>query len=657
MRKTWMVAGLLAALGCAACDDDNDKKVADYTPACTASDGYCAQVKDKKGNVSDVRMICLNGELVNIPCAADKVCTGHGYCVSKAERTCSDGPAECTDDWSAVEYCVNGVVHTTTCPNGTVCYDDPKGSFCMNPASDYKCVVDTPRCREDGRREVCRDVGGVTVWADDPCAAGQTCDNGVCVKGDACKTENAVRCSDKGVREVCAYDNENNLVWSSAPCSSGSYCEYGICQKAEACLDGEKRCGVGNSIEICAGGSWKGVDWNSPNDANRICNRMGADMCVAGRCVDSADIRELASFMDDVYGNGNNGNNGGGGGGGGGGATCDAYDCSGQYGSECASGLKALCIAEGFVGCFAADPSQDADCADSGDGKTYWTTPEDTEHYYCLIVGSDASCLSGGGGGGGGGSDNVLTCADYEQQAGGACVMADGTTSCAQYCGAEACCVNLTQGIVDCGCTGLGGGGGGGGGSTEACMFFDCSTLTNSAGESAASLCAADGYDTAACDAEYGLYCLNRNKSLDASCTSGVGYDYPKSDGTTGQDCIVIGADDSCFAGGGGGGGSSSGLWLCAQYDEACSETYPGSKAICFQGGDGNTYYGCGKSCSSEGATSKACDYFGDDTYAAYPTVCTKLDDGSLYYVDGSTSESDYQECSSTCNADNSACK
>ena len=387
MRKTWMVAGLLAALGCAACDDDNDKKVADYTPACTASDGYCAQVKDKKGNVSDVRMICLNGELVNIPCAADKVCTGHGYCVSKAERTCSDGPAECTDDWSAVEYCVNGVVHTTTCPNGTVCYDDPKGSFCMNPASDYKCVVDTPRCREDGRREVCRDVGGVTVWADDPCAAGQTCDNGVCVKGDACKTENAVRCSDKGVREVCAYDNENNLVWSSAPCSSGSYCEYGICQKAEACLDGEKRCGVGNSIEICAGGSWKGVDWNSPNDANRICNRMGADMCIAGRCVDSADIRELASFMDDVYGNGN----GGGGGGGGGGATCDAYDCSGQYGSECASGLKALCIAEGFVGCFAADPSQDADCADSGDGKTYWTTPEDTEHYYCLIVGSDAS--------------------------------------------------------------------------------------------------------------------------------------------------------------------------------------------------------------------------------------------------------------------------
>ena len=379
MKKTWIVAGLFAALCCAACNDNDDKKIADYKPACQESDGYCTADGD--------RFVCINGEVVNIPCDKDKVCSGHGHCITP--KTCIDAPATCSADYASVNYCSNGIPRSQSCLYGSTCVKDDKGVRCVNPTADSGCKVGVSRCDSHGRMQTCIDVGGVTMWEDNACPAGFSCQDGACVPGDSCSKKGDIRCNKNGVRQECVQLDESvALVWKDNDCATGSTCNAGLCVTEPDCINGETRCGLNNAVYLCSNKTWT---------KSGVCNKPGADICVAGKCEDLTTVRDLTDYLDLVYERGKS--NGGGGGGGTGDVMydCSNYEiqgytltqiCASQEGADKSTAVCLPCMdwSQGYFMCVA--PSQASQLI----GKSYQE-----------LTGQDV-CNAGGGGGGGGGS-------------------------------------------------------------------------------------------------------------------------------------------------------------------------------------------------------------------------------------------------------------
>ncbi|MBQ9818224.1 MAG: hypothetical protein IJM59_12280 [Proteobacteria bacterium] len=225
MKKTWIVMAMLAALSMtAACNDDKDE------PNCVEGTSICDQ--------NAVRYTCTNDNYVLNPCSTGTRCDQEsGKCLPVAE---------CTD--SSVTSCNGNIL--TYCSNGKT-----KMMDCSSVGScGVECIAD------DG-------AGNCLTYSQPRCIAATT----ACTEGES-------RCSAAGVRQICQLDtNSMTNIWVDFPCatSNGEFCRSGACVQ---CEDEEKRCGPGNTAQICIQNAWTTKD---------VCNRPGADVCDEGICKDS----------------------------------------------------------------------------------------------------------------------------------------------------------------------------------------------------------------------------------------------------------------------------------------------------------------------------------------------------------------------------------
>jgi len=139
-------------------------------------------------------------------------------CSGNAVQTCEDHDGDGCADWGGDTPCTGG----QTCVAGV----------CTGPCTD-ECELSDVRCAGEAVQS-CWDYdgNGCLEWGgDSACPAGQTCRDGRCVTDctDEC-TPATQRCQGNAVQVCDDYDGDGCAEWGAdTPCAAGETCQYGIC--------------------------------------------------------------------------------------------------------------------------------------------------------------------------------------------------------------------------------------------------------------------------------------------------------------------------------------------------------------------------------------------------------------------------------------------
>ena len=438
---------------------------------------FCAQD-------NTVAMTCPGGSVYAKECSADKACK-NGECVDKnTVPVCPvDGYEVCDDACTMV--------------SGGTCFD-----FCKGKTGSNFCCT-------DDRNVYCKDPNGPlddTLWdcSSEKLKNGQTvseyCNEsrpgstvGLCADCSDyfyCLTpEQAADAVDKSGSEVfgkdiCADEDDDTFYDCSDETLKGGTTLSAACEAEEP----------GHSVALCA----------SCNTEDFWCYEDDSNVGKSASEITGMDVCKGTS------------------------ATCDLYDCSDDYLSECPSGSDAALCDKDYFYCRTRKASEDASC---DEGKTAYEFTDDSgaKEVECILVGEDISCL-------GGSEPSYKTCdqIDVEFAAQGGCALQNGQT-CKEYCadkGSDICYVNTSNYQIVCEDPYAG-----------SCDLYDCTANVDM------SQCPA-GLNVALCEAGGG-YCAKRNEAADSTCKDGaVAYDFQvDAAGNTEVDCVIVGADASCLNG------------------------------------------------------------------------------------------------------------
>jgi hypothetical protein len=239
--------------------------------ACT--DGQCVRVCDDECVDGGAQCVAAGVETCGnfdadpclewsgtVPCGADERCDD-GACIESVlpcEDACAAGEARC------------GVIGVENCGN----YDD---DACTEFSAEQPCAAGQ-RCEQGACVDDCVDdcgagttdcdAGGVVTCGEfdgdaclefglaEACPADQSCSGGTCraICIDDCALEGASACTPAGEVQTCGnYDAEVCLEWSSpVPCGADQTCVDGACVVVcrDECQADERRC-VGDAYEVC----------------------------------------------------------------------------------------------------------------------------------------------------------------------------------------------------------------------------------------------------------------------------------------------------------------------------------------------------------------------------------------------------------------------
>lgn len=242
-----------------------------------------------------------------------------------------------------------------------------------------------------------------------------------CSKAGGCNAATGYCSGSAQPSAVCINNSakcENNVSWT---CQNGQWtmvnsCIYGCSGNSCAeqpqqavCIAGTKKC-ENNAAYICGGSSWvKAMDCtNGCNSATKMCN----DASISGKACEDESLQCNGAYVQ-ACSNGQwvtaptpcpNGCENG--------KckassssedpveppaidSCDYYDCSDEYLSECGTdGDTAICDTE-YIYCVNRMAASDSEC---GDGETAYEVAyqDGSKQVQCMLVGSSSECLSGG---------------------------------------------------------------------------------------------------------------------------------------------------------------------------------------------------------------------------------------------------------------------
>ncbi len=153
---------------------------------------------------------------------------------------------------------------------------------CTTTVVDDKdpCTTDTCTIGENG--------AAVVVHTPVECPDGQVCDDGVCVAGPECSSDEDCDDSDVCTDDVCnsngVCENTNNTAAcdDGDPCTTDDVCGNGSCMGTDIVCADDEECDNGICVEIvpeCTG--------NSDCSDNLYCN--GTETCIGGKCINGVN--------------------------------------------------------------------------------------------------------------------------------------------------------------------------------------------------------------------------------------------------------------------------------------------------------------------------------------------------------------------------------
>lgn len=547
MKKNMILMSILAAALLAGCSDNDDKAaIADGTLGCSV-------------NASGAEFVTVwnNGAWKQ-----KEECKGScndGVCLS-TESVCSGNASECVADItdlsgtkSLLRTCSNGEYRYTNCAllGNKVCGASGDSVACIDNAgaASKDCVDGLYRCNLAGDREYCSDG----KWAKTACPQDQVCSAGECVAKPLVCNEGKKVC-DGLVPKVC----QNNELVAKPSCDEAK----------EACVDGE-----------CVALPKAGDSCLLPNGS------VFQSSCSNGTLYEC--------YLKDVNK----------------GYTVQTDKCD-----DNSKGTVCLNLSSGAVCAHKNDSTlmkEVGACTAEGDVSFLECYKHTNNRVYLFAI----QCVE---------ADGVLYGKEITPES-----VCDGNTriSCDSQTGAkveESCiecnyssrfeqaqCVTENGGGSNSGGGGNNGGGGNGGGGNggggnggPTCALYLCPDTPIQGGGTAGDACTSKGYDSPLCDGKGSVYCANRNAAEDSTCQGGeTAYTFPKNDGSTQTQCVLVGDDASCLTGGGGGnggggnGGATCDIWNCGLSNSAYLEDCKGygyDSAVCFiDDKDGKMYYDC----------------------------------------------------------------
>jgi hypothetical protein len=276
--------------------------------------GVCADIEHDKNNCGECRSRCAVG-------ATD--CLG-GYCLEDAGyRPCDPYAADCPAGTACAgyqcfpldcaagaddEYCASGLHTLVFLSNGydTIGFGQCCGSRCVDRQQDpHDCgacgnTCSSGLCARSVEGDLLPTVSGV-CWPLDAgagcpagCAAGETCQDGVCA--GACPDSKFCSVSDGGVGLCChsgtcrdPLNDVSNCGGCWIFCPTGQTCQNGVCSGAQApCVGGTQsafcKLDAGTGFVCCPGEGCVDLGTDSANcgSCGRAC--MSGHTCSDGRC-------------------------------------------------------------------------------------------------------------------------------------------------------------------------------------------------------------------------------------------------------------------------------------------------------------------------------------------------------------------------------------
>ncbi len=188
---------------------------------------------------------CEQGECVDASApCVDECNSGESVCAGNAVQTCGQHDSDNCLDLGPSQPCAAG----ETCANG----------MCNTTCTDTCSSEGATECSGDGLRTCVRAVSGCLAWSTvTACPAQETCSNGMCTSTcqNECSVSGESLCTADGTAVTACgqYDSDPCLDRSTpVPCSLGQTCSNGACVVTcvSTCTQGTTRC-VGNSLETC----------------------------------------------------------------------------------------------------------------------------------------------------------------------------------------------------------------------------------------------------------------------------------------------------------------------------------------------------------------------------------------------------------------------
>ncbi len=231
-------------------------------------------------------------------CPEEHFCD-EGECFPSCKDACDGEGIRVCDPAGTEAYLVCGYFGSNICLSLGPKNPCDKGFICQDGACVVSCVAECDeregiRCTDppyngfescaDHDGDGCPEWGGRT-----PCAAGQTCDLGVCTVD--CSDDCAVadrECYDSGYRSCGYHDADSCLDWSAVTdCQDWEICDKDTVTCVPNCSDdcaanGDRRCASSTTYETC--GEW---DTDPCRDWGILASCAGGEVCVNGACVEN----------------------------------------------------------------------------------------------------------------------------------------------------------------------------------------------------------------------------------------------------------------------------------------------------------------------------------------------------------------------------------
>lgn len=229
---------------------------------------------------------CLEWGLAT-PCDADQTCS-NGNCREACINECADGTVQCGGE--GVQTCGNfdgdecmEWSEAVPCDQNESC----SGGQCSEQCQNECGAANARQCSANGF-QVCGNTDGDACleWGDlQGCPAGQVCANGECAQ--RCVNECAdgsAQCAGNGAQTCGNFDADDCAEWSAvSPCAAGQSCSNGLCAAtcADECVLGANRCAM-NGLQGCGN-----FDDDACNDWGRGAPCPGDQLCSNNACADS----------------------------------------------------------------------------------------------------------------------------------------------------------------------------------------------------------------------------------------------------------------------------------------------------------------------------------------------------------------------------------
>ena len=227
--------------------------------------------------------------------------TGDGGLVSKGDRgangadgsptgctnRCSPGAKQCAatnSGWQACALQADGCsdwAAVTPCASGEVC----SGGVCMKNCIN-QCTAGARICSGSGYLICAVAASGCTDWSSpSACDPGKVCSGGACV--ETCNNQCTIgshQCAGSGVQSCELNASSGCTEWGNpVPCTKGQICSGGACvgNCSDQCAEGTSRCS-GTQLQTCKRMASSCTDWDTPQPCSTGACYNGS--CATGVC-------------------------------------------------------------------------------------------------------------------------------------------------------------------------------------------------------------------------------------------------------------------------------------------------------------------------------------------------------------------------------------